>query len=312
MNDIEDVLEAGVRVASNGHSLDRMKQVVKPLAKELRKVMNAGPLTVFGVALDAAYPVVANKLGWEADKRAVLDTEFAAVRAKLAEFPLAKTAPFFTAPESRKAGTGGLLSITVNPEACKGCNICVEVCPDGALVTVKQDEAIVQRLRDNWKLWQELPDTADRFINIASLDEGIGTLSSLLLKKAHYRSMVGGDGACMGCGEKTAVHLIVSTIEALIRPRVEKFIAKIDSLILTLDTQARSALAQGADLDAAANAKSFVAVPLDKDAHERIETLNRSIKALKDLRWRYVEGMPWPPPMHRVARPRLIFRRFIS
>mgnify|MGYP006175960707 CR=1 FL=1 len=31
---------------------------------------------------------------------------------------------------------GGLLSITVNPETCKGCNLCVEVCPDGALISV--------------------------------------------------------------------------------------------------------------------------------------------------------------------------------
>ena len=41
----------------------------------------------------------------------------------------------------------------------------------------------------------------------------IGVLPTLLLKKETYRSMAGGDGACMGCGEKTAVHLIVSSIE---------------------------------------------------------------------------------------------------
>ena len=40
-----------------------------------------------------------------------------------------------------------LLAITINPEACKGCNICVEVCPEQALVTVRQDEEIVEQLR---------------------------------------------------------------------------------------------------------------------------------------------------------------------
>jgi NAD-dependent dihydropyrimidine dehydrogenase PreA subunit len=52
-------------------------------------------------------------------------------------------APFYDLPESKQKGSGGLLSVTINPEACKGCNICVEVCPDHALITIKQDEEIV-------------------------------------------------------------------------------------------------------------------------------------------------------------------------
>ena len=138
----------------------------------------------------------------------------------LADFPLAKTAPFFDLPEGKEKDTGGLLSITVNPEACKGCNICVDVCPEQALITVKQDDEVVERLRRNWSFWEHLPDTDDHFVNIRDLDEGIGVLSSLLLKKENYRSMAGGDGACMGCGEKTAVHLVTSTVEALMQPRV--------------------------------------------------------------------------------------------
>ncbi len=66
--------------------------------------------------------------------------------------------------------------------------LCVEVCPDEALITVKQDEEAVEKLRRNWKLWEWLPDTDDRYINIANLEEGIGVLSSLLLKKENYRS----------------------------------------------------------------------------------------------------------------------------
>ncbi len=46
--------------------------------------------------------------------------------------------------------------------------------------------------------------------------------------------MVGGDGACMGCGEKTAVHLIVSSIEAMMTPRVKKYVAHLDTLIAAL------------------------------------------------------------------------------
>ena len=79
---------------------------------------------------------------------------------------------------------GGLLSVTVNPEACKGCNLCVDVCPDGALRSVKQDEPTVARMREQWRFWQKLPDTSDRYINVSDLEQGIGVLPSLLVRRA--------------------------------------------------------------------------------------------------------------------------------
>ncbi|WP_348246193.1 hypothetical protein, partial [Salmonella enterica] len=81
------------------------------------------------------------------------------------------------------------------------------------------------------------------------LEEGIGTLSSLLLKKDNYMSLAGGDGACMGCGEKTAVHLVLSSVEALVRPRVKKQVEKLDQLIEGLDHKARELLASAVDID---------------------------------------------------------------
>lgn len=286
----EQLLDAAIRTAADGRTLDRIRQVAKPLAREVGKVLGAVPFDGFGPALASAYRNVADRLGWEPEKRAQLDDEFAAVHSVLADFPLAKTTPFFDVPESRQKGSGGLLSITINPEACKGCNICVAVCPEQALVTVRQDEAVVERLRSNWALWQNLPDTDDRFIAISNLDEGIGVLPSLLLKKASYRSMVGGDGACMGCGEKTVVHLVTSAIEAVMQPRVAKLVAKLDALISRLDAMARGLLSAGADLDLAAAAEGVVGVPVEPAKKEELRRLTGSIKALKELRWRYVEG----------------------
>ena len=130
------------------------------------------------------------------------------VAASLADFPLAKTAPFFDVPESAGEGHRRPALDHRQPRGLQGLQHLRRGLPDGALVTVKQDDEVVDKLRRNWELWEQLPDTDDRFVNIASLDEGIGVLPSLLLKKDNYRSMVGGDGACMGCGEKTAVHLV--------------------------------------------------------------------------------------------------------
>ncbi|MDX1622973.1 MAG: 2-oxoacid:acceptor oxidoreductase family protein [Gemmatimonadota bacterium] len=291
VNTVEEIWETALATAANGRSLDRLKPILPHLARESRKVLKAVEFETFGEVAATAYANVVDKLGWDAERRKALDEDFTAVHSRLADFPLAKTAPFFDVPESKEKGTGGLLSITINPAACKGCNICVEVCPEDALVTVRQDEEIVDTLRRNWEMWENLPDTDDRYVNIANLDEGIGVLSSLLLRKEHYRSMVGGDGACMGCGEKTTVHLVTSTIEAMMQPRVAAFVERLEGLIDTLDEKARELLSSDADLGLAAVAGGeSVDVPLSGEKKATLEGLVDAKKELEDLRWRYVEG----------------------
>ena len=135
----------------------------------------------------------------------------------------------------------------------------------------------------------ESADTPDRFLNVRDIDEGVGVLSSLLLKKDSYRSMVGGDGACMGCGEKTAVHLIISSIHALMLPRVKRLVAHLDELITGLDAKARGLLAIEADLDAASS-NGKISIAIDEAKRAKVDLLTKTLHTIQDLRWRYVEG----------------------
>ena len=291
VNTVDEVIDAAISVSSNGRSLDKVRQIKKHLANESRRIMKGVPFTTFAGVLSQAYKQVVDKLGWDAGRRRELDEEFAGVYSTLADFPLAKTAAFFDVPESHEKGTGGLLSITVNPEACKGCNLCIEVCPDEALITVKQNEEVVDQLRRNWKLWERLPDTDDRYINVPNLDEGIGVLSSLLLKKDNYRTMFGGDGACMGCGEKTGLHLILSAVSAVMQPRVEKHVKKTEDLMAGLDAKARELLASDADLDSvSATPGGELDIPLEESKREEVQQIAKIVRDLKDLHWRYTEG----------------------
>ncbi len=294
VSDVPEILAAALATVETDRRFDRLRQVLKPLAGETRRLLKAVPFTTFADLLSVAYRTVAGKLGLDPERRRALDAEFAAVYGALADFPLAKTAPFFDVPESKAKGSGGLLSITISPDACKGCNICVAVCPDGALKTIRQTDEVVDTLRRNWAVWQHLPETDDRFVKVASVDEAIGVLPSLLLKQSNYQSMAGGDGACMGCGEKTVMHLVLSAVNALVLPRVKRQVERLDALIGTLDQRARALLASEAPVGdpgaivAAPDGK--VVIPLDPAKKARVDWIATLISELTDLRWRYTEG----------------------
>ncbi len=292
VSEVGDVLRAAVTTWSGNGAGSRLAGMVPKLADATRALLRDEPqIASFAAAFGRAYERLAGEMELSAGERAALDAEADAAAERLAEFPLARTAPFFTVPERRHEGSGGLLSITINPNACKGCNLCVEVCPDDALVAVTQTEDVVERLRRNWKRWEQLPDTPDHFLQVSDLDEGIGVLHTLLLKKKTYHSMVGGDGSCMGCGEKTGTHLIVATIEAHARPYAERFVARLGTLIEGLEEKANRLLTAATDLEtAAASGEIHLDVEVEPAQRARLARIAKTLKALKDLRWRYLTG----------------------
>ena len=291
VTEIEALLETAVEFGRQGRSLEGMRPLVGPLAAEVRERLAADSHGSFDEELRKAYAGVALRYPLDPDQRNQLDDEFGALVSLLADFPVAKTVPFYTVPESREKGSGGLLSITVNPSACKGCNLCVAVCPDGALVTAKQGDGIDGKLRRAWSFWEKLPDTPDRFVQVSDYRKGIGILATLLLKKRNYGSMVGGDGACNGCGEKTAMHLIVAAVEAATQERVGPFVGRLEALIRSLQEKVGGLLVSTADIDAMdPDAKVSLEVVLDGPGRERLERLLRRIQELRDLHWRYTSG----------------------
>ena len=291
VSSVEEVLDSTLSsLATSQNPLTQVTQLIRHLARESRKILGKSEFDSFGQVLSEAYEKVAAKMNWDEQRREQNDAEFQQVLDALEHFPLAKTAPFFDVPESQEKGSGGLLSITINPETCKGCDVCVAVCDDGALINVPQTDEEQEQLEANWKLWKNLPETDDRYIRISSLEESIGMMPSLLLKQGNYMSMLGGDSACMGCGEKTAIHLVVSAVNALMTPRVEVHVAEMTGLIEALDEKARTLLVSEADLADVSADSEGLEVALERDKKETVARIHQAIESLKDLKWRYQKG----------------------
>jgi len=285
----EEIVDATVKTVSKGKGLAKFKTVQKHVVKEAHKLMGASKTKDINGVLNTAFETIKDKLKLSPEKRKDIDAEFALVAAALQDFPIARTGPFWDAPEKKGKGTGGLLSITVNPETCKGCMECVDVCPDGALELETQTDDVVGLLRSNQELWHNLPETDPRFVKIANLEEGIGTLSSMMIQRSVYGSMLGGDGACMGCGEKTNIHLFLAALNALMEPRVEAHLTKLRGIAESLEARARQIAASDVNLSRAAKGDSE-ALELSGDDRAAIAQLEEAKAAIADLVWRYEEG----------------------
>jgi pyruvate-ferredoxin/flavodoxin oxidoreductase len=307
VNSVAEVFATALeRVESRGTPTRYLRRYVRVAEKKLRALIDREGLAIrplIDQAIDAAISEAPE------EERGKLAAEFTLLQTQLGGFQWTSTKPYWTQREKKSPGSGGLFSITVNPLTCKACALCVKVCEDDALRMVTQTEESTGRLRRNWDFWLDLPTTAKEFSRIENLDEKIGALETLLLDKASYASMNCGDGACLGCGEKTAIHLFTSTVAALMQPRVAAFVGKLDDLIRELETHMRVRLASAVDLtDASAIVRAVdsgsqadltlsrladrltadkPSQPLDPAWVKRTAQL---LEKLKDLRWRYVEG----------------------
>ena len=309
-NSIGEVFDTTVRrIETGGRPTRLLRRAVRDLEKRLRQgLLEAGEEADVSAELDAAIDRLLAEGNHGEEDKARLQEELGWLREAIGDFQFAVTKPYFTALEKRSKGSGGLFSLTINPYTCKGCMECVEICEEGALQAVTQTPEAVDTLRRNWDFWLDLPTTNPQYNRIDDLDEGIGALETLLMDKRVYGSMNCGDGACLGCGEKTAIHLFTGTVTALMQPRVQAQVKKLDDLIARLEQHVRLKLAEGMDLSDVHAVNQVIGQHSDKDLTlsrlsaaldssgtttvdpEWLQWVSGVLAQLKDLRWRYVEG----------------------
>ena len=298
------------RLRKHDKEVTRLPKAVRKLERHLRTIFSKAKETDnVTQMLDEAIEKTLQEGNLEETERDELKQEFELFREELDGFQFSLTRPHYTLQEKDSSGSGGLLSITINPYTCKGCMECVAVCNDEALVPVTQTKESTEKLRRHWDFWLDLPNTPKKYIRIGDLEEGIGVLENILLNKDNYLSFTSGDGACLGCGEKTVVHLFVATVEALMQPRIERHLAYLSELIEKLEKHIQLQLVQGLDVGDTATLAEAIdnngdgdvtlagiakrveqmsgGEPIDQDWLRRVTDL---VAKLKNLKWKYTEG----------------------
>jgi Pyruvate/2-oxoacid:ferredoxin oxidoreductase gamma subunit/ferredoxin len=104
---------------------------------------------------------------------------------------------------TKKGDTGGLFGIFIDPDKCKGCGECVVVCGShNALKMVPKIQVDLNDYDRQMALYHDLPETPKKFINEKALGDMMLAGRSILY--------TGGAGSCMGCGEGTAIRLMLA------------------------------------------------------------------------------------------------------
>ncbi|MBJ6610678.1 MAG: 2-oxoacid:acceptor oxidoreductase family protein [Candidatus Thiothrix moscowensis] len=311
VNSISDVFNSAIMTIERGGNPTRfLRREVRTVEKKLRGLIEQnGEAANVNQLIDHAVLETLAESPLEGAEKQSLEREFSRLLATIGDFRFAITKPYYANREKKQAGSGGLFSITINPYTCKGCMECIKVCDDQALVAAPQTESAVERMRKEWKFWLELPTTKPEFSRIDDLDEKVGALETLLLDKHNYHAMLSGDGACLGCGEKTSIHLFTATVTALLQPRVKAHLEKIDTLINQLETKVRMTLANNINLGDTAAFRAAIdgnkehdltlgilSHSLEADGptqplnQQWLKDITKLLDALRNLKWRYTEG----------------------
>jgi pyruvate-ferredoxin/flavodoxin oxidoreductase len=217
------LIDAGIRLAS----ADAVRPVASKLASRMisanRKAENVPP--TFGPLLEDAYSWLKEKMPLDEDRKKAIDAGVSGIIGELGSLPVAVTKPFFHDAEDTRKDSAELLSIVINPDACKSCGLCVSNCADEALQAIDQDAETLANARALWSVFSSTPDTSSETVERVAADPEIGKMSSLLLSRYCQFAMAGGDPAEAGSGEKIAVRLALAATEFHQQPLVQNFSA---------------------------------------------------------------------------------------
>lgn len=234
---------------------------LRPLASKLAsrvssqcQAVEAIPATT-GELLKAAFSWLQGKTNLPEERKQAMEAGLTKILARLGGLPAVVTEPLFRRPEQVEKGRGELLFLAINPDACKGCGICVSACEPGALTSTPQTRLVLEDARQVWRAWEQLPDTALATLTRNAQSGALDPLATTLLSRRCAQALAGGDGAEPGSGERLALRLALAAAEAHKRPLTERLLGEVRGTREKVATLIRKLLSDALpadDLDALA------------------------------------------------------------
>ncbi len=226
VHEIADLLATAAKATAL--PADRAARLVAVLPAVEAKVRIALVETSEKPALSA---LVAGAAASVAAGDADLAKDLGALAETLSWLPVARTNLFFDQFEKKAAGSGGLLSIGIDPSKCSGCLECLTVCGGEALSEQVQDDDLYEEMQTRFALLSQTQPSPRRFVGNLAGPEA----KRFVLDREAYYATTGGHGACRGCGEATVIRQISSTVQALGTRRVEGETAEIEMMLADLE-----------------------------------------------------------------------------
>jgi pyruvate-ferredoxin/flavodoxin oxidoreductase len=211
-----------------GEALTTLRQMAPVWADLTHQVFNANSKI-------RALPVAAAEAAKQLPENIEFTRHHDAIMTELTRLPVARTRAIFDSVEKSAPGTGALYSVVVDPWKCTGCLQCVAVCPPHALTAREQDDDTIPQLAMRFERLAELPNTPQRFT--ADAVKPNGDLKRVLLDHKNYYAMLGGHGACRGCGEVSATHLVSALTQAIGTTSQQTHLNELEKLIADLDNK---------------------------------------------------------------------------
>ncbi|GAB96566.1 pyruvate-ferredoxin/flavodoxin oxidoreductase [Kineosphaera limosa] len=223
VHEIHDLLLTAIsRIEATAGQREDLRREVYGISERTREALRHREAKPF-------HEIVAGAAGSHVRSDAALTRTFDAVVAELSTYPVARTRPFFDSVEKEEPGNGGLFTATIDPWKCTGCLECVDVCGPGALTAVEQDDDLLTSLQQRFAFMSATPNTPGRFMEGADTPDG--DIKRLMLDHDTFWATTGGHGGCRGCGEVTAIRLVMSTSHAIGKRRRTEHIRELSDLV---------------------------------------------------------------------------------
>jgi len=240
---VEGLMKTGIELAvSKGITITKLTPMLKNLSKVAAKTISDSDIATVADFLPVAFDNLAAQMNLEGEKLEAAKGEFDAVVVEIGKLPIAVTDTFFNQPNTQEKGSGELFSLVINPSSCTGCGICAQV--SNAITMAPQTTEILNDATEQFKFWEQLPDTSADTINRLFHDENYSSLAAMMLSRNYFMSMSGASSSENDNSFKTLLHIVTSTTESVVQPKIVNQIKSIDDLIESLSENIHNKLSQ--------------------------------------------------------------------